>query len=103
MGLAILAALVSAGLGYALSGFRVLILLPAFLIIGALMLGAGLANSESIAWDALALITVAVGLQSGYLVGIARSVISRIPTKTNVNLRSHELAAPFKRSASGPC
>jgi hypothetical protein len=62
------AALIGVVLGHF---FKTLILLPAFIVTGGLVLGAGMAHSEPASFVVLALVVAAIALQLGYLVGAA--------------------------------
>jgi hypothetical protein len=108
MQLAISIALVSVGFGAVLSQFRALVLFPAIAVIGAFMLGAGIANSKSLILVAFALVISEVGLQLGYLLGqvtqgIYRSAVSRVRANAGITRRQqHTPITQPKRFTLGP-
>jgi hypothetical protein len=71
-GAAMQVAISAALIGIALSCFfKVQSLFPAFAVNAALLLGAGIANGQSVSSILLMLVVAAVGLQLGYVVGMA--------------------------------
>jgi hypothetical protein len=108
MRLAFLAALISVVSGIGLSNFRALILFPSFALAGIFILGTGIATSERGLLIALVLIFAAVGLQLGYLVGMATlhscwPAVARFwANASNVRRQRPASAVPRRRYMSDP-
>ncbi len=69
--LAIFIALASIAFGILISNFKVLILIPAIALAATIIPASGIARPEHLFAIALALVIAIVGLQLGYLIGIA--------------------------------